>query len=459
MRLTIAGLLVAWTLAASAPVFGAAVQTAAPVSSAPAAAPPPVTAPPSLATVLAGDQTTLARLTAQAGIASDDARLAALEAQSARIDAQVRRLIAGLAVQAAAVDRQAAKLTPPPHRKSTAAERTRQAPLLAQRDALVSQIAEARSVSAQAQDAYQAIAERRRAGFSARALTRTASPLSPDFWTSLASAAESDGDRLQTLASDAIAAPLQAPEPRGLIGLGAALAVALALLFPVRRWLERLGRRKSGESVHPGFARTGAALWIAVVDAGTPVLAMTALRLGAQWGGLLSRETDALAGAAVVAVAWAAGILALGRVLATDQDAGRRVLPLPDDVARRVRLPLRIVAVVTAAGYMLTRLNYVAGASVAATIAANCALSLAYAAVAGLILISFGRGAVPEGATAGEVAAERALGPAWTLISLILAAAIVVTLAAVLAGYTTLAAMTSGQIFWLSLIARRRPIC
>ena len=53
------------------------------------------------------------------------------------------------------------------------------------------------------QHAYDTIAERRRAGFSARALTRTASPLSPDFWTSLASAAESDGDRLQTLASDA----------------------------------------------------------------------------------------------------------------------------------------------------------------------------------------------------------------------------------------------------------------
>ncbi|MEJ0064511.1 MAG: hypothetical protein WDM85_03090 [Caulobacteraceae bacterium] len=122
------------------------------------------------------------------------------------------------------------------------------------------------------------------------------------------------------------------------------------MLFPIRRWLERLGRRKGGGSAHPGFTRTGAALWVATVDAGAPTLAAVALHLGAQWGGLLSREADVLAGAAVVAVAWAAGILALGRVLATEKDAGQRLLPLPDDTAKRVRPPLRIVAVVTGAG-------------------------------------------------------------------------------------------------------------
>ena len=48
---------------------------------------------------------------------------------------------------------------------------------------------------------------------------------------------------------------------------------------------------------------------------------MTALHLGAQWGGLLSREANAMAAAAVIATAWAAGIVALGRVLATERDA------------------------------------------------------------------------------------------------------------------------------------------
>ena len=208
----------------------------------------------------------------------------------------------------------------------------------------------------------------------------------------------------------------------------------------------------------PGFARTGAALWIVAVDAGTPTLAAVVLHLAAKWGGLLSREADALAGAAVVAVAWAAGIVALGRVLATESDASQRLLPLPDDAARRMRLPLLIVALVTGAGFMLNRSTTWPGPASRRPSPPTASLSLAYAGVAGLILVSFGRdargGAVRAAAAeAGAPAAERALGPAWTLISLVLATAIAVTLAAVLAGYTTLAAVTSGQIFWLSLIA------
>ena len=464
MRVSIPGLMLAWALALALPASAQPTAAANAVVAAPATAAtppvvppakpgPPETTPPSIGAVLAADQATLTQLTAQTAISNNDARLATMGAQAAQIDAQARSLTAGMATQVAAVDRALAKIVPASRKTPTAEQRAKQAPLLAQRTALGGQIAQAQAVSAQAQAAYEAIADRRRAGFSARVLTRTDSPLSPGFWSSLAGAATGDGDRLEALVSDAVDAPLQAPQPRGLIGLGAALAFSLALLFPLRRRLERLGRRKTGDSVHPGFTRTGAALWVAAVDAGAPTLAAVALHLGAQWGGLLSREADALAGAAVVAVAWAAGILALGRVLATEKDPSQRLLPLPDDTAKRVRLPLRIVAVVTGAGFLLTRLNYVAGASVAATIAANCAVSLAYAAVAGLILVSFGRGAAlgaspvrDEGAPPAS-ATERRLGPAWTLISLVLAAAIVVTLGAVLAGYTTLAALTSGQIF------------
>jgi small-conductance mechanosensitive channel len=149
-----------------------------------------------------------------------------------------------------------------------------------------------------------------------------------------------------------------------------------------------------------------------------------------------------------------AGILALGKVLAADEDAERRLLDFSDDEARRVRAPLVIVAVVTGAGFMLTRLNYVIGASVAATIAVNCALSLAYAAAAALFLVSFGRGrGRPTGAEPGETSgADARRDSVWTLLSLALSAAIVVTLGAVFAGFTTLAALTSGQIFWLGLV-------
>jgi potassium efflux system protein len=253
------------------------------------------------------------------------------------------------------------------------------------------------------------------------------------------------------LADDAASTAGDAPEPRGLIGLGLGLLAAVTLAVPVRWLLVRLGRRKEGEAVQPGLSHTGAAVWVAAVDAGAPILAAAALRLGAQWGRLLSGRTDALASAAVAAVAWAAATLALGRVLATDRDASQRLVPIRDDVARRARAPLIAVAAVTAAGFLLTRLNYVVGASVSATIATNCVVSLAYAGVAGLILISFGRGrAAPA---AGSDPAPGASTSAWGLVSLALTAAVVVTVAAVFAGYTTLAAVVAGQIFWLGVIA------
>jgi len=418
-------------------------------AAAPAPAATPAPAPPlDLPATLSAEQATLTELGNQAATASNDAKLASLGAEASSIEAQARAEAAGPAAQVAAINAQLAKLTPRRrHGAPTAAEKAKAAPLLAERASLTREETEADAVASSARAAFSEIAERRREGFSARVLTQTASPLSPDFWTDLADAADSDGQRLVMMTQEAADTALDAAQPRAAIGLAAGLAVAVALLFPIRLLLGRLGRRKTGEAVRAGSYKTGAALWVAAVDTATPAFAVAALRTGAQWGGLLSPEANALAGAAVAAAAWAAGILALGRVLATDRDASQRLLPLPDDVGKRVRLPLLTVALITGVGFMLTRLNYVVGASVAATIAFNCAISLAYAGAALLVLVSFGRSAAPT------EPADRRAAPAWTLISLILAGAIVVTLGAILAGYTTLAALVSGQIFWLSLIA------
>ena len=409
-------------------------------------------APPNAGASLAADQATLVQLDNQAATNSNDARLAAMAAQAAQIEADARAAMTGPAAQLASLDAQIAKIVPRGRRKPTAAEAAKEAPLLVQRNQVESQEAQAQAVATEARDTFSLVAERRREGFSARVLTRSDSPLSPDFWTALAGAAGSDGQRLAVMTDEAVDTALNAREPRGVIGLALGLLFAAAFLLPVRIWLRRLGRRKTGK-IHPGFGKTGAALWVAMVDTAAPALSVAALRIGAEWGGLLSTEANALAGAAVVAVVWAGGILTLGRVLATEPEADRRLLPLGDADARRLAAPLVIVALVTGAGFMLTRLSYVVGASVAATIAANCVLSLAYAAAAGLILVSFGRGQGGSPETAAGAAEDRARAPAWTLISLILSAAILVTLCAVFAGYTTLAVLTSGQIFWLSVIA------
>ena len=444
---------------AAAAVNGASAQTPAPATPpviAPSAAAPAPAAPKAAATPpptgvdIGADQDTLTQLANRAAVVSNDASLQRMGAAATRIESDARGMAALRAQQIRQVDAELAKLVPRGHRKPTAAEHAKAAALLAQRTVLQGQLADATRLAGQAQTTFDQIAERRREGFSTRVLTRSPSPLSPTFWTSLAGEARADLGRLQDMATDAAQVVAAAPEPRAGVAFLVALAGAAALIFPVRRALARLGRRKIRDERHAGFARTGAALWVAVIDIVTPALAVALVRLAAEWAGLLSPQADALGGAAVTATAWAAGILTLGNVLAADKDPDRRLLALTDEEAGRVRAPLVIVAFVTAAGFMLTRLNYVIGASVAATIATNCALSLAYAGAAGLFLASFGRARAPSPDAA---AADARRDSVWALISLALTAAIAVTLGAVLAGYTTLAALTSGQIFWLGLVA------
>ena len=249
---------------------------------------------------------------------------------------------------------------------------------------------------------------------------------------------------MRALASVDLAAAWDAPEPRGLAGIAIGSLAAVLFLAPFRLWLGRIGwrlRRRFHE-----VPRSPAIVWMVVIDLAAAVLAAGAARLGLKWGGLLVPSADLLAKAVVAGLVWAAAILALGRALATDPDPDHRLLRISDRQALRTRFALVVVALVSAAGLFLQRLNYVVGASVAATIGANCVVSLAYAAAALLLLVSFS----PQ---TSERAPDQPRAPARTLISLLIAAAAVAAIAAVLLGYSTLAALISGQVFWLSVLA------
>lgn len=398
--------------------------------------------------ILSADAVELTELSNQAQTVSNDARLAQMGAAAEAIDARARGMLASANSQLASVDRQLAGILPG-RRRPTAAEATRAAPLQARKAALQAEAKEAQAVVTAADAAFKLVAERRRQGFTARVLTRAPSPFEPAFWSELTDAAGGDTQRLQLLLDDEWSTVAAAPEPQALLRLGAGILAALAL-FPVRRWLLRLVRPARRRGVRPSsFERSGAGLATVVVDTLAPGLAAALARIAAEWGGLLSPDADALASAAVAAVVWAAAIVALGRVLATDGDPDYRLLKLTDNIARRVRPPIAVVALVTAAGFVLSRINYIVGASVAATIAADCVLSIAYSAVAGLVVVSFGRGWAHS--ERGE-ASSAARAPAWTLISVILTFAIAVTLGAVVLGYSTLAATVSSQVFWLGII-------
>ena len=413
----------------------------------------PLQATPTLdkAHVLDTVQRSAAQLQAQARTTNDEARLVALRNESAKTQAAADTVVSARSKALKSLDRQLARLSLIARRRTlTPAEHAEQVQLAAKQAELENQLKQAQTVSTTASHTYDLVAQKRRDSFTSKIFEQTASPVSPDFWSSLSDAASADAGRLVGVAERAGTAVVEAPEPKGLLSFVISLAVAFALVFPARKALEGLGRTRTADGVSRGFRLTAHALWVVLVDTLLPALGANTLHLGAQWGGLLSEKADSLAGAAVIAISWAAAVVALGRATVASEDAESRLMQVPEDAVSRVRFYLWMVAVITGGGFLLTRLNDVVGASVAATIAGNCLLSLAYAGVAGLVLVSFGRNRAPVEESADAQEAARSSG--WTLFSLVLTLAIILTVGAVLTGYTTLAVLISNQIFWFSML-------
>ncbi|WP_174298522.1 mechanosensitive ion channel family protein [Sphingomonas bacterium] len=184
-----------------------------------------------------------------------------------------------------------------------------------------------------------------------------------------------------------------------------------------------------------------------------PGIAVLAVRLGLRWAGLLSAKATELGDAVVVAVVWGAVIVNLTRQLVGARQPGDRLIAVSPALAARASSLAWIIATITGIGFVVSRTNSVIGASLAATVAANCVIALAYAAVFGLILSALGDDRAKDTDEQGSEAHDAPVrGAVVTLIALALTAAIVVTVGAVLGGFTTLAFLVANQVFWIGVL-------
>ncbi len=369
--------------------------------------------------------------------ATTQAKAEALAARRARELARLARRLKSLSTARGA---ERPGLTPGEHE-----ERLR---LLARSRALEGERRTAAHAATAASATYTAISDQRRQDLDARWLARTSSPLERDFWTGLSDAVEPDTARAQGAAEDAWRAASAAPEPEGLLALLAGVVGAVLLVWPARRLMLHLARRRTREagSAADAFRRFAHALAVVLIDTALPAAAAVCLRLALAWGRLLSPKADAMSQAAVIAVVWGAAVVALARQLVGEGDHADGLVAAPRRLARRMRTLPWLVAVITGAGFLLSRLNNVVGASLAATIAANCVVSLAYAGAASLVLAALGADGRREAHDAPPPAAGRAL------LSILLSVTVALTVGAVFTGYTTFAAVVSSQLFWVSVL-------
>ncbi len=433
--------------AAEAPVAtGIAVVTAAPAAALPGAA--PVLAPTIAQAPLQTVSHTLDQVRLQAAHDQSDDSLSKLRQEAAGAQASADHLSAAEAKELGGLDARLKRLStskgaPRPHLDP--AQLKERAALLARRGELTGQIKAAQQEGAAASETYNDISNRRRSAFDARVFQRTASPLEAGFWTSLLASIQPDAERLGQLFDSALSTVTSASEPKGALSIAVALALALLLLLPVRRTLRRFSQRRFAAAASTdGFSRSAYAVGAVLIDTALPGAAAIIVDLGLTWGDLVSDKVEAVVRALVIAVFWGAAVVALTRQLAGSSK--NRLLPVSERLAARMRALPWLVALITGSGFLLSQINKVVGASLAATIAANCVISLAYAGVASLVLLAL------SGDSDAETAAEEAGKPGRALLSLVLSAAILVTVGAVFAGFTTFAALVSNQIFWVSTL-------
>ncbi|MBE7218198.1 MAG: mechanosensitive ion channel family protein [Caulobacteraceae bacterium] len=319
--------------------------------------------------------------------------------------------------------------------------------LATQHDALDGQVKAAKLLSVQAGQAADDIAERRRQVFNGRLLQRAASPLSPEFWADVTGNVPHDLRRLDMIRRQAVAEALRADPRQAWPLLAGAGLIALVLVWPVRRMLEALGRRRAvSEAPSSSLRRSGYAVWMLAVDTLIPAAAMIVLRQALAWSGVLSAGAADLATALVIGVVWGAALTALGGVLLSVDRPSWRLAPISDRAAERFRPYPWAVAVVTVAGFLLEKVNQVAGASLPAAVAADDLLALVYAAVVGAALVALGRGRTREERTDARAAARAS---AWSLVAVVVSLAAATAAIAALTGYSALAIFVARQVFWI----------
>ncbi|HJT97259.1 MAG TPA: DUF3772 domain-containing protein, partial [Rhodanobacteraceae bacterium] len=318
-----------------------------------------------------------------------------------------------------------------------------------QRAALDAEIRRAKSLAVDDRQLLAEIDEARRASFQARLSQRTASPLTPTFWKNLGDSLGEDRARLDAVAIGVVSAVRDGFAPDNRIEAISGLAIGVFLIVLGRWWAERALMRVTADRVpHGRLRRSALAVAIVVVATVFTGFGAQAIVTGLDWHGAFSDAEKQLARSLVNAVFFGSFVAGLGRALLSPTRPSWRLPPVPDAVASALRGMPWLLGGAIALNIVLRRINSVAGASIAATVAATLLGALLYG---GIVLWALVRIAKARRQARAEATAEKpeAREPRHPLSSLALGAfgiAAIVALVAAASGFIAFAQFVGALI-------------
>ncbi|MGE6386300.1 DUF3772 domain-containing protein [Pseudomonas sp. NPDC078416] len=378
-------------------------------------------------------------------VSANDDLLSSLRQAALQVQKQADDLIAKQAVDIEHLNDQLNILGPVQPDEAPTLTSQRKA-LTAQKNALVSDERQTNTLSQSARDLATQIFSLRRSLFDSQISTRTASPLSSAFWSTLIRPTDDDLRRMNGLLGDVQSVFTSALAPGNRMLFASVVIGALLIWVVVRRLLESLLIRLMVRWLPEGRLRRSAlALAVGLATVLTITTATSLLRWGITSHAVLSNDVVNLLDQLQTLITFCAFIVGLGRALLMLPHPSWRLPGIPDEIATAMgRFPPVLALALMIIGTQ-ERINSVIASSLALTVAVNGLTALAVSLVFFFGLVRYRR-------TRRRFAIERPGGLAG-LIPFVVAVWVGLSLLALLSGYLTLAYFLAVKLLWMSVVA------
>ncbi|MCF7533049.1 DUF3772 domain-containing protein [Pseudomonas petrae] len=378
-------------------------------------------------------------------VSANDDLLSSLRQAALQVQKQADDLIAKQAVDIEHLNDQLNILGPVQPDEAPTLTSQRKA-LTAQKNALVSDERQTNTLSQSARDLATQIFSLRRSLFDSQISTRTASPLSSAFWSTLIRPTDDDLRRMNGLLDDVRSVFTSALAPGNRMLFASVVIGALLIWVVVRRLLESLLIRLMVRWLPEGRLRRSAlALAVGLSTVLTITAATSLLRWGIVSNAVLSNDVVNLLDQVQTLITFCAFIVGLGRALLMLPHPSWRLPKIPDEIATAMgRFPAVLALALMIIGTQ-ERINSVIASSLALTVAVNGLTALAVSLVFFFGLVRYRR-------TRRRHELERPGGLAG-LIPFVVAVWVGLSLLALLSGYLTLAYFLAVKLLWMSVVA------
>ncbi len=383
-----------------------------------------------------------------------DAPLTELRSESLGVQQQAGQWVETLTPQMDSLQARLTVLGPPPATGAppeTPAVSQQRRQLERDKSKLDSEIKQAQLLNQDAAKLTTQIVDARNQQFQTQLSTRSGSPLTIGFWSSLAKSFPDDSAHVARVRDMLVEGGSMAWQPENRLPLILCLIGAVLLIVPGRWLAERLALMLASHYMPDGHLRRSA---LAVIFTLTVTLsigvAVWLVYQGFDWNGTLDDDLDTLAQQIVRSAFFAAFVAGLGRALLSFNHPSWRLPGLMDSTARDLRwFPWLLGAAFLLLG-VIEHLNSIAGGSLPATVCTHATLALLISGLvgAGLLRVKRARQKHSHGKDKPPVKHPLWVGALAGLATL----AVVIAWLAVFTGYVALAFFISWQMLWIGMI-------